>query len=119
MRSLLRSERPLALFLCLRILGNTMVVHMRHTHGHTANRRSHHALKEARFVACPKCSAKHLMHRVCGNCGNYRGRVVVDTMKKTLKAAKKAEGKQAADTPEKAPKAAKKEAAAEKTSTKK
>ena len=70
-----------------------MVVHMRHTSGHTRNRRSHHALKAARFETCPKCSAKHLMHRACTNCGAYRGRAVVDTLKKTLKAAKKAEGK--------------------------
>ena len=92
-----------------------MVVHMRHTKGHTANRRSHHALKVARFITCPKCSEKHLMHRVCANCGNYRGRVVVDTLKKTLKAAKKAEarkdaGKPAEESPKKeaAPKAEKK-----------
>ena len=70
-----------------------MVVHMRHTKGHTANRRSHHALKGARFVACTKCNTQHLMHRVCGNCGTYRGRMVVDTLKKTVKAAKKAEAK--------------------------
>lgn len=70
-----------------------MVVRMRHTKGHTANRRSHHALKGARFETCPKCSAKHLMHRACSNCGNYRGRMVVDTMKKTLRLAKKSEAK--------------------------
>ena len=84
-----------------------MVVRMRHTHAHTANRRSHHALKGARFVTCPKCSMQHLMHRVCTNCGNYRGRVVVDTMKKTLKAAKKAEAKKDAGKLDEAPKAEK------------
>lgn len=76
-----------------------MVVHMRHTSGHTRNRRSHHALKGARFETCPKCSAKHLMHRVCTNCGNYRGREVVDTMKKTLRTAKKAEARKGANKP--------------------
>ena len=75
-----------------------MVVHMRHTSGHTRNRRSHHALKGARFETCPKCSAKHLMHRVCQNCGTYRTRMVVDTLKKTLRAAKKAEGKNSTAT---------------------
>ena len=69
-----------------------MVVHMRHTSGHTRNRRSHHALKVARFETCKDCNAKHLMHRVCANCGKYRGRVVVDVLKKTVKAAKKEEG---------------------------
>jgi len=33
------------------------------------------------------------MHRACGNCGEYRGRVVVDVMKKVLKTAKKAEAR--------------------------
>jgi large subunit ribosomal protein L32 len=70
-----------------------MVVHMRHTRGHTNNRRSHHALKAARFMTCQKCKAKHLMHRACGNCGSYRGRLVVDVLKKTVKAQKRAEKK--------------------------
>lgn len=83
---------PLANYFYLRILYNTMVVHMRHTSGHTRNRRSHHALKVARFETCKDCNAKHLMHRACANCGKYRGRVVVDVLKKTVKAAKKAEG---------------------------
>lgn len=69
-----------------------MVVRMRHTSGHTANRRSHHALKLARFETCKDCNTKHLMHRVCTTCGKYRGRVVVDVMKKVLKASKKAGG---------------------------
>jgi len=70
-----------------------MVVHMRHTRAHTANRRSHHALKGARFVACQKCGAKHLMHRVCMQCGTYRGKAVIDVLKKAVKATKKTEAK--------------------------
>ena len=77
-----------------------MVVRMRHTHGHTGNRRSHHALKDASFATCADCGAKHLMHRVCMQCGKYRGRVVVDVTKKALKAAKKAEAKKPAAAPE-------------------
>ena len=69
---------------------------MRHTRAHTANRRSHHALKGARFVACKDCGAQQLMHRACQKCGKYRGRLVVDVLKKTVKAAKKKEGKKAA-----------------------
>ena len=65
---------------------------MRHTSGHTGNRRSHHHLKVARFETCKNCGAKHLMHRVCSTCGQYRGRTVVDVTKKAVKAAKKAEG---------------------------
>jgi hypothetical protein len=60
------------------------------------------------------------MHRVCTNCGNYRGREVIDVMKKTIKAAKKAEAKKDAGKPEaevpetKAEKAEKKEVKPEK-----
>lgn len=91
---------------------------MRHTKGHTANRRSHHALKAARFETCAKCSAKHLMHRACSNCGSYRGRAVVDTMKKTLRLAKKAEAKKES-THVHEEKTEKKEVKAEKAVTKK
>ncbi|MEK7584999.1 MAG: 50S ribosomal protein L32 [Patescibacteria group bacterium] len=66
---------------------------MRHTRAHTANRRSHHALVAPRLSKCAKCGAAHLRHRVCLNCGTYRGRVVVDITKKLAK--KTAKKKQA------------------------
>lgn len=83
---------------------HSMVVHMRHTRAHTANRRSHHALKAARFVVCQKCGAKHLMHRACGSCGTYRGRTVVDTLKKAVKAEDASKKKSKGKTAEKAEK---------------
>lgn len=55
-----------------------MTVRMRHTKGHTANRRSHHALTEARFSVCADCGASHIRHQACPSCGKYRGRVVID-----------------------------------------
>ena len=69
---------------------------MRHTSGHTGNRRSHHALKGQRFTTCAKCGAQHLMHRVCMQCGTYRGRMVVDVLKKSVKLAKKKEARKGA-----------------------
>ncbi len=55
-----------------------MVVRMRHTRGHTANRRSHHALKTPTLSACQNCGAKHRPHHMCLDCGFYNGKMVVD-----------------------------------------
>lgn len=55
-----------------------MSVRMRHTRGHTGNRRSHHGLKEPRLSTCSGCGAEHKRHTVCMNCGSYRGRQVID-----------------------------------------
>ena len=61
-----------------------MVVRMRHTRAHTANRRSHHALKEHTLAKC-ECGGVRVSHRACPSCGRYNGRVVVDLVKKAEK----------------------------------
>ena len=71
-----------------------MSVRMRHTSGHTKNRRSHHALKEPRLSRCDKCNALHLRHRMCTNCGTYKGREVIDVMSKIIKKQEKRTKKQ-------------------------
>jgi large subunit ribosomal protein L32 len=73
-----------------------MVVRMRHTKSHTANRRSHHALKSTNFSACDNCKALKLRHSVCLTCGFYRGKKVLDLVKKAEKKQKKAKAKAAA-----------------------
>ena len=40
-------------------------------------RRAHHALKGPKLVRCPNCSRPHVPHRVCTECGYYKGRIVV------------------------------------------
>ncbi len=55
-----------------------MVIRMRHTRSHTANRRSHHALKSPEMAVCKNCSGMHRPHHMCLNCGFYNGRVVID-----------------------------------------
>lgn len=70
-----------------------MSVRMRHTRAHTANRRSHHALKSPRLSVCSKCSAMHLRHRMCVQCGSYKGREVIDVLSKIQKKSDKKEKK--------------------------
>ncbi len=67
-----------------------MVVRMRHTRAHTANRRSHHALQAQTLNKC-ECGAMRVSHRACPSCGRYRGRVAVDIAARVAaKMAKKA-----------------------------
>lgn len=40
-------------------------------------RSSHWKLDAPSIVACPKCGAYHLQHRVCKSCGTYNGREVI------------------------------------------
>ena len=39
-------------------------------------RSSHWKLEAPGLVACPKCGALHLPHRMCQECGTYNGREV-------------------------------------------
>jgi len=73
-----------------------MVIRMRHTRAHTANRRSHHALKGARLSLCSNCQTPKYNHRVCLNCGQYKGMTVIDVNKKIAKKAKKTKERETA-----------------------
>jgi len=42
-------------------------------------RRSHHALQLPTLTPCPQCKQPRPPHRVCPNCGHYRGREVITT----------------------------------------
>ena len=59
-----------------------MVIRMRHTRAHTANRRSHHALKAPTLSQCQNCEAKHRPHHMCLECGFYKGKMIVDMASK-------------------------------------
>ena len=62
-----------------------MVIRMRHTRSHTRNRRSHHALSEKKLTKCSNCGAPKESHLMCKNCGFYRGRQIIDVVKKVEK----------------------------------
>lgn len=55
-----------------------MVNRMRHTRAHTANRRSHHAIKLGQFSKCSNCQSVKQSHVACPTCGYYNGRMVID-----------------------------------------
>ena len=40
-------------------------------------RRSHHALKAPNLITCTNCSALILPHRVCSQCGYFKGKEVL------------------------------------------
>lgn len=51
----------------------------RQSHARKNKRRSHDALAMPARAACPQCGEPRQPHRVCGNCGTYRGRAVLET----------------------------------------
>ncbi len=65
-----------------------MTVRMRHTRGHTNNRRSHHALAQP-AISKDEAGKVHLRHRVSLETGIYRGRKVIDLSAKLDRLAKR------------------------------
>ncbi len=42
-------------------------------------RRTHDNMRVPARSTCPQCGESKLPHRVCANCGTYRGREIVQT----------------------------------------
>lgn len=61
----------------------------RHTSSRRDRRRGQLRLKIPAVVACAKCKVPAVSHRMCENCGTYRGRVVVDVLAKLTKKERK------------------------------
>ncbi|UCD39156.1 MAG: 50S ribosomal protein L32 [Fidelibacterota bacterium] len=49
----------------------------RHSPSRSAKRRTHWTLTASQVATCPQCGQPKLPHRVCANCGYYRGRPVI------------------------------------------
>lgn len=45
----------------------------------TNSRRSSHTLEAPAKSVCPQCHQPKLPHRVCGECGYYNGKEVIET----------------------------------------
>ena len=42
-------------------------------------RRSHQAVRTKAAVLCPHCGSPKMPHRICANCGTYKGREILRT----------------------------------------
>ncbi len=58
-----------------------MVIRMRHTRAHTANRRSHHALTASSVTTDKATGAMHLRHRASKD-GIYKGKQAIKPVEK-------------------------------------
>ena len=65
-----------------------MSIRMRHTRGHTNNRRSHHALKAMNIVTDKESGTLRLPHRIDEVTGMYRGKQIFTPKTKTVKGEK-------------------------------
>ncbi len=43
------------------------------------SRRSHDGLSVPARSVCPQCQEPKVPHRICGNCGTYKGREILKT----------------------------------------
>jgi large subunit ribosomal protein L32 len=50
----------------------------RHSKRRTSTRRAHDHLNRSILSECPNCHEPKLPHRVCGKCGKYKGREVIE-----------------------------------------
>jgi large subunit ribosomal protein L32 len=43
-------------------------------------RRTHHKLEIPAMASCGNCGSTHLMHHICPDCGQYRGKQVIEVI---------------------------------------
>ncbi|MFA6511845.1 MAG: 50S ribosomal protein L32 [Patescibacteria group bacterium] len=63
----------------------------RQSKSRTARRRNNIRASRVQLVACTHCQQPRAPHRVCTNCGYYRGRKVVDVSKRAKRIKKPGE----------------------------
>ncbi|HMN19465.1 MAG TPA: 50S ribosomal protein L32 [Candidatus Moranbacteria bacterium] len=57
----------------------------RHTKQRRDRKRERFAIEPVKTQTCAKCGSQKMPHRVCANCGTYKGREVVNALKKIEK----------------------------------
>ena len=50
----------------------------RHSKARRDKRRAHDALKRTGTSVCSNCGARKLPHRICQDCGTYKGREIIE-----------------------------------------
>jgi len=53
----------------------------KHSSGRRDRRRSHDALANPNLVVCSNCGEMRLPHRICPNCGHFKGREIIEIEK--------------------------------------
>ena len=66
----------------------------RHTKSRRDKRRMHLYLEAPVLSLCPKCGKPVLPHLICQNCGYYKGREMIDVLKKLTKKERKKKEKE-------------------------
>ncbi len=68
----------------------------RHTKSRRNKRRMHLFIKPLLLTKCLKCGESVLPHTICLNCGFYKGKEIIDVLKKLTKREKKKKQKEIA-----------------------
>lgn len=66
----------------------------RKTKSRRNQRRMHIFIKAPLLLSCPKCGKPMLPHRICKNCGYYKGKQIIDVFAKLTKKEKKKKEKE-------------------------
>ena len=65
------------------------VARQRHTKARRDRARVQFKLSSKKLISCPNCKAKIQAHIACPKCGYYKGKEIINTLKKVNKKSKK------------------------------
>jgi large subunit ribosomal protein L32 len=56
----------------------------RHSKSRRDKRRANWKISTPNIVTCPECQEPLLSHRVCPNCGSYKGKKIIEVIEKEV-----------------------------------